>query len=108
LGNVTGSGKIGIQDSVEIIMYLANLKSVIKTDERAFEAALVLNQSQRNRKPALGDAVEILKAVANLHCKLICEGNDDCCAKCGYGNICDCDIDDLPCIDCSKVVCGCV
>jgi len=70
-----GSGRIlagdnrnvSVGDALEILKYLARMNSVIvETNERAWNAALILPTSQKNNKPAVGDALEILKKLARM------------------------------------------
>jgi len=40
--------------------------SVVEANERAWNAALILPTSQKAGKPAVGDAIEILKYLAKM------------------------------------------
>ena len=59
--------KVVIGDALEILKYIARMKSVvIETDLRAWNASLITPASKAAGKPAIGDALEILKHIAGM------------------------------------------
>jgi hypothetical protein len=74
LGDVNGDGVIDMYDALELLSYLGNAPSgsVIKTDERAREAARVLGNSTLS----IHDALEILKFMNGLNSAIEGDGNN--------------------------------
>jgi hypothetical protein len=52
---------------MEILKFLARMDSMVApSNERAWNAALILPSSKNNTRPAIGDAMEILKRLARM------------------------------------------
>jgi hypothetical protein len=70
LGHILDNDKIGIQDVLELLKFLARIDNNIITKEgensRAWNAALITPQSQSANKPGISDALEILKHLASI------------------------------------------
>ena len=62
IGDTDGDGKIGINDVLEILKYLANIDCVIKEGNDAWNASLITG----DEKPTINDALEILKKLAGI------------------------------------------
>jgi len=66
-GYILGNKTVGIGDALEVLKYLANMKSEIsKSNARAWNAAIITPASKKAGKPGIGDALEILKALAGM------------------------------------------
>ena len=66
IGYIRGGSNIEIGDALEILKYLANMKSLIVPNSNAWKAALITPASKKAGKPAIGDALEIFKYLANM------------------------------------------
>ncbi|MCL1866232.1 MAG: hypothetical protein FWF82_02365, partial [Oscillospiraceae bacterium] len=62
LGDVTGTGTVGIDDALEILRFLAKLPNVIDGNESAKDAACIVSEDV----PGISDALEVLKKLAKL------------------------------------------
>jgi hypothetical protein len=60
-GYIRGEKRILISDALELLKFLAGIDSILHTDERSFNAALITEQSQIKGKPSIHDVLLILK-----------------------------------------------
>ena len=65
-GDVLGTGKVTINDALEILRYLAKLESEVESKTLAWNAAVIVS----DEKPTINDALEILRYLAKLTSKL--------------------------------------
>jgi len=66
LGNVSGSGEVGIADALQILRFLVNLPSSIEPGNESWCAALIVS----DESPGIADALQILRYLVHLPNKI--------------------------------------
>jgi hypothetical protein len=70
MGDVDLSGKVDMNDAVQVLMYLAKLPCIINDDDMGNESFHIARINGKD-KPILDDGVQIIMAVAKLSSKII-------------------------------------